>query len=151
MQAVRIQHISPFAPEVIGFIEEINKYNLLHYPPEVCHLDPPEVLARENCVMLGAFYENELCGIGAVKLFEDYGEIKRMFVPEKFRGRGISRLILDSLLRIIQEKGLAWARLETGAKFEAAMSLYQRSGFEICEPFGNYEKTPVNVYMQKSL
>ena len=133
-----VKVVSPHDPEVYKLIERLNEHNLSHYPPEECHLDPPEVLAKDNCTMLGAFDGETICGIGAVKFFEDYGEIKRMFVPEEFRGRGIANKILLSLIDLVKEKEMPFVRLETGIKFKPAVSLYEKHGFKKCEPFGQY-------------
>ena len=118
-------------------------------------MDPPEVLARDNCTVIGAYEttpdNSVLCGIGAVKIFTDYGEIKRMYVPEEFRGQGIAKLILNRLLEITIEQNIRCVKLETGAKFEPAVKLYEKNGFTVCEAFGDYEKNPCNLYLQKKL
>jgi putative acetyltransferase len=148
---MKVFRVAPYAPDVLYLIEQLNTFNLSNYPAEVCHLDPPEVLARENCIMIGAYDEGVLCGIGAVKFFEGYGEIKRMFVPVKFRGRGVSKLIIEELINIIRQNGLTIARLETGIRHEVALILYRKKGFVEREPFGDYGKTELNVYMEKVL
>ena len=148
---IQIRAVSPFHPDVLELIDQLNQHNLAIYSSEVCYLDPPEVLARENCVMLGVFDGEELCGIGAVKLFQTYGEIKRMFVAPKHRGKGLSQLILDQLIGIIRRSGLNSAKLETGLKLEAAVQLYRKNGFQICGPFGDYDRGDPNIYMEKDL
>ena len=132
-------------------IEQLNQFNLANYPPEVCHLDPPEVLARDNCTMIGVYDGPILCGIGAVKLFDDYGEIKRMFVAPKYRGQRLSTLILDELLQLIRAKNIPIARLETGTRHHAALVLYRKHGFIEREPYADYPKTDLNIYMEKRL
>ena len=142
---IQLRVVSPHAEDVVALIEQLNAHTLTLFPPEFCYFDPPEVLARANCTMLGAYEGQEICGIGAVKFFADYGEIKRMFVPPQFRSRGISKLILKKLLSLIEQQGLAYARLETGEKHQAAISLYRKCGFIDCEPFGEYQKTAHNM------
>lgn len=149
--SLQIRAVSPFDPVVLDFIEQLNQNNLAMYPPEACYLDPPEVLARENCMMIGAYVGTTLCGMGAVKYFADYGEIKRMFVEPTYRGKGISKLVLEHLLDSVKKRGLRFARLETGAKFEAAVSLYRKCGFTECESFGSYKTNGISLFMEKDL
>ena len=146
-----LKEVSPYEPEVLRFIDLLNQHNLSFYPPEVCHLDPPEILAKENCIVIGAYNHLELWGMGAIKFFDDYSEIKRMFVPPKYRGKGVARLILNKLIEITKKKGLPKVRLETGSKFRPAVQLYKRNGFQVCGPFGPYKKGPKNMYMERQI
>lgn len=146
-----IKRVSPFDADVLRLIEELDRHNLEFYSADVCYLDAPDVLAKDNCKMLGVFLDEELCGIGAVKLFDDYGEIKRMFVPPNYRGRGLSQKILDALIDIIEKADLPYVRLETGEKYIAAMSLYRKNGFQERGAFGDYTKGYPNLYMEKLL
>lgn len=148
---MEIKQVSPHDPEVYKMIEMLNQHNLSYYPPELCHLDPPEVLAKDNCVMVGCFDRGNLAGIGAIKFFESYAEVKRMFVPEANRGKGIASAVLAELVIRVKDQNLKYVRLETGKKFTAAMNLYQKHGFEVCEPFGQYLTEPHCTCMEKSL
>ena len=146
-----VVEVSPFDSEVYKLIESLNEHNLSYYPPEECHLDPPEVLAADNCTMVGFYKDQKLCGIGAIKFFEDYGEIKRMFVPDEFRGQGIANAILENLIERVIKKDKAFVRLETGIKFKAAVGLYEKHGFKKCEPFGQYAHEIHGTCMEKPL
>jgi enamine deaminase RidA (YjgF/YER057c/UK114 family)/ribosomal protein S18 acetylase RimI-like enzyme len=148
---IDLRVVSPFASDVQNLISQLNEHNLAHYSADVCHLDPPETLAKENCTMLGAYDGGILCGIGAVKFFADYGEIKRMFVPKSYRGQGISHQILNRLINLIKDRNLPYARLETGDKYKAALHLYEKKGFKPRKAFGDYIDTEDNLYMELAL
>ena len=148
---MKLKKVSPHDPEVFQLIEKLNEHNLAHYPPELCHLDPPEVLAKDNCIMIGCYQREAICGIGAVKLFDDYGEIKRMFVSDEYRGRGVATSILHELIEIVKSQKLPYVRLETGKKFAAAVSLYEKHGFKICQPFGQYRFEPHCTCMEMAI
>ena len=64
-------------------------------------------------------------------------ELKRMYVVDGMRGRGLARRILGAL-----EEARAAGRLrmvlETGTKQPEAIALYTSSGYEPCEKFGYY-------------
>lgn len=149
--AVSLRRISPFQPDALELIGQLNAHNLSLYTEEFCHLDPPEILARENCVMIGAYRGEILVGIGAVKFFPGYGEIKRMFVIPEARGLGIAELILEELLALLREKDLRLARIETGYQHIAAMGLYRKKGFAERGAFGDYPDNGVSVFLERPL
>ncbi|CAL9502824.1 hypothetical protein SUDANB6_03483 [Streptomyces sp. enrichment culture] len=65
-------------------------------------------------------------------------ELKRMFVIEQMRGRGLARRILAALEEDARAAGRTRMVLETGTKQPEAVALYLSSGYEPCEKFGYY-------------
>ncbi|MEV6959305.1 GNAT family N-acetyltransferase [Streptomyces sp. NPDC051207] len=65
-------------------------------------------------------------------------ELKRMFVIEEMRGRGLARRILAALEEDARAAGRTRMILETGTKQPEAVALYTSSGYEPCEKFGYY-------------
>ncbi|MFE0327887.1 GNAT family N-acetyltransferase [Streptomyces sp. NPDC003753] len=65
-------------------------------------------------------------------------ELKRMFVIEEMRGRGLARRILAALEEDAREAGRTRMVLETGTKQPEAVALYTSSGYEPCAKFGYY-------------
>ncbi|MGW0814173.1 GNAT family N-acetyltransferase [Streptomyces viridiviolaceus] len=65
-------------------------------------------------------------------------ELKRMFVIEQMRGRGLARRILAALEEDARAAGRLRMVLETGTKQPEAVALYVSSGYEPCEKFGYY-------------
>jgi GNAT superfamily N-acetyltransferase len=71
-------------------------------------------------------------GIGCVALRPlDTGtaEVKRMYVTPAWRGRGVGRALLESLLAAARKRGYATLRLGTLDDMLAAQALYQSLGF----------------------
>lgn len=146
-----IQQISVNRPDVQMFIRTLDAYQERLYPSESNHLDSIEILGKPNVFFVGAVEENVLKGIGGVKVFEAYGEIKRMFIPEKFRGKGIGKNIIQALeTHLIQQK-IFRAALETGIHQTAAIRLYETMGFTRTGPFGSYTQDPLSIFMEKKL
>lgn len=143
--------ISPLRGDVLALMERLNAHNLSHCAPEICHLATAEQLAVSDCLMIGAFADEHLCGMGALKFMETYGEITRMFVDEPFRRKGIASRILDLLVQAAIERNLTSIRLETSERFINAVRLYETTGFIQCGPFGAYVHAPYNTYMEKKL
>ncbi|MFD5827984.1 GNAT family N-acetyltransferase [Lentzea sp. NPDC060358] len=73
---------------------------------------------------------------------ESAAEIKRMYVVEAERGRGLSRLVLAHLEATAREAGLERMVLETGVRQPEAISLYTTSGYEPIANFGVYRDDP---------
>ena len=124
------------------------------YPAESNHMDDTEELSKPNVFLVGAFEEGELVGIGAVKVLEDdvcYGEVKRLFIPTKHRGKGISKLIVRNLESHLVSQGVPFVRLEAGIKQPEALSLYTSLGYTKRDPFGNYPADPLCVFMEREI
>ena len=132
-------------------IDELDAYQASLYPAESNHLEPLDVLRSERMVFLGAVEDEEVLAIGSVKLCKGYGEIKRLYVPQQHRGKGLAKKIMFELESLLADRGLAWARLETGIHQSEAIGLYEALGYRVCEPFGEYQPDPLSVFMEKKL
>jgi putative acetyltransferase len=98
-------------------------------------------------------YDNDVpIAIGCFKEYDkDTIEVKRMFVEKKFRGSGISKLVLNHLEQWAAEMGYHYAVLETSIHFATARSLYEKSGYTIISNYGPYKDLPESVCMKKNL
>ena len=95
-----------------------------------------------NGRMVRARYDNVLVGCGAVRtIAPGVGELKRMYVDESVRGNKIGAALVDHLEGVALELGLRELKLETSDRQPAAVGLYERFGFEPCEPWGEYIAT----------
>ncbi|WP_053852466.1 GNAT family N-acetyltransferase [Streptomyces sp. NRRL B-24085] len=65
-------------------------------------------------------------------------ELKRMYVVQPARGRGLARRILTALEDHARAAGRTRMVLETGTKQPEAIALYTSSGYEPCVKFGYY-------------
>ncbi len=70
-----------------------------------------------------------VCGGGVKRLGDDVAEIKRMFVAEEARGRGLARLLLVVLEDAARDLGYARVRLDTGPRQPHAEALYSSAGY----------------------
>ena len=124
------------------------------YPPASNHLESAEALSGPQARFIGIAVDGELVACGAVKLMDDdgrYGEIKRVYVLEGHRGRGLSRRIMARLEEILRQEGYQLARLETGVAQPEALGLYRALGYVDRPPFGAYAPDPLSVFMEKTL
>ena len=142
--------------EVRILIGELDQELSAEYAPERRHglaLDAifaPGIrffLARLNCAAVGC---------GGVAFFADFAELKRMYVREAARGRGVAQALLGRIEEEARDAGFATLRLETGARQTAALRFYQRAGFRVCPAFGAYatmapQAIATSVFLQKRL
>jgi GNAT superfamily N-acetyltransferase len=82
------------------------------------------------------------CG-GLKRLPDGACEIKKMFVAEPARGRGVARALLEELERCARELGYEIARLDTGPRQVRAQRMYERAGYA---PIENFNANPVATY-----
>jgi len=147
---ILIQQVDPTQGQVTDLIHQLDEYQDSMYPPESNHLESIDELSRTNVDFLAAYADSEICGIGAVKVLNDYGEIKRLYVSEKYRGKGIAKQIVKELENCIVKRSIFTARLETGIHQHEAIDLYKRLGYIEIAPFGDYIKDPLSLFMEKT-
>jgi len=79
------------------------------------------------------------------------GELKRMYVRESARGRGVARLLLAHLERTAAAAGIRRLVLETGLAQPEAIALYRSSGYVDVPSFGYYIDHDDSVHLGKTL
>lgn len=62
---------------------------------------------------------------------EGIGEVKRLFLEERYRGRGIAGELLKTVENYAKEQGCRKLFLDTRITLEPAVSLYLAFGFEV--------------------
>ena len=142
----------PDSDDAKALIEELEAYLIPLSPPESRHGYSVAKLIKEDVPFFIIRDSGTPVGCGGVKLFgTDYGEIKRMYVRPQYRGLGFAKLMLDHLADYARSQGIATLRLETGIAQEAAIALYERSGFRRIPPFGEYKPDPLSRFYEKRI
>lgn len=60
---------------------------------------------------------------------KDVGEVKRMFIKHEYRGRGISKSLLDMVEQHAKRYGDHTLHVSTRITLQPAIALYRHSGF----------------------
>jgi putative acetyltransferase len=148
--SILISEVPPDSADALQLIAELDAHLWTHpYPSESRHAYSVEKLLRERVVFFVTHYDGQLAGCGGIKMFDEYGEVKRMFVRPEYRGKGLGKAMLDRLTEYARSKGAGILRLETGIYEVEAIGLYDRFGFERRGPFGQYREDPLTVYFEK--
>ena len=136
-------------------IRELDAYLDPLYPAESQHGYSVEKLVEQGVEFFVLYEYGEAAGCGGVQLFGDpaggYGEIKRMYIRPRFRGRGYAKKMLEWLEGVAATKGYQKARLEVGVSQPEALGLYERTGYRQIPPFGEYVEDPLSVFYEKAL
>ena len=150
--AVIIRQEDPAQLDVVELMRHGEAFSASLYPPESNHHLPLAALRRPDVRFLVApDAEWKALATGAVVLRDGWAEIKRMWVEEAARGRGIARQILNALMAEAGRAGVETLRLETGVASHAALALYEKSGFKRRGPFADYHRDPLSVFMERPL
>ena len=123
-------------------------------PPEDAHAMDVDGLLDPAVTFFSYRAGGTLLAVGALKQLDPYhAEIKSMHTAQGARRRGLGGRMLEHLIAVARERGYRRLSLETGsmASFAPARSLYAAAGFEPCEPFGDYRKSPNSTYMTLEL
>lgn len=115
-------------------LEWLDKYNLTE-SHDLMVLDDPEgtILNRGGFIWL-AKSKNEI--VGSVALMKEAGgvyELAKMAVTEAFRGKGISRMLIEKCLSKAKELKAGKISLFSNHQLQTAIKLYEKYGFRNVE------------------
>lgn len=96
--------------------------------------------------------EGQAVACGGFKQFDPHTvEIKRVYVKDEYRGRGLATQLMNALEAAARRKGFTRLVLETGVGFAPAIGLYHSLGFHTIENYGQYAGIPFSCCMEKTL
>lgn len=138
------------APDFVALINTHAELMLELSPPGSCHFLPIDALKTPDVTVWQMRDGDTLVGSGALQQRSaEHGEIKSMHTLGTHRGKGLAQMMLDHIVSEARSRGYTRLSLETGASsgFSAARRLYERNGFTVCGPFGDYVEDPHSVFM----
>jgi len=102
--------------------------------------------------LLLAYDNGELAGCIALREIDDgICEMKRLFLREKFRGKGRGRSLIDAITGEAKQVGYERMRLDTlPPKMDKAIALYMELGFKEIDAYYN-NPVPGAIFMELSL
>jgi len=156
MDTIAVEAVRAPTEDVRDLIDALDRTLAQEYLPEQRHGLPLDALFEPHVRFFVARLDGAAVGCGGVALFATFAEVKRMFVRDDMRGRGVARALLARIESEAAQHGLDVVRLETGDQQHAAIRFYERAAFRRCDAFGDYAAmTPqaiaTSVFFEKRL
>lgn len=97
-------------------------------------------------------YDDIPVGSASFKKYDDEcAEVKRVFVKEEYRCKGIANKLMGLLENTAREQGYRYLILESGKPLVAAMALYRKIGYKVIPNYGQYKDMSDSICMKKEL
>ena len=107
---------------------------------------------EDNPTVVIAYEAEEAVGCGCFKKYDDQSvEVKRMYVAEGHRAKGIGAAILNELEKWAAELGQQATVLELGNNQPEAIHLYKKLGYNVIPNYGQYIGMETSICMKKQL
>ena len=153
---VNIEQITEATDDARLLIGELDQVLAAEYLPEQRHGLAFEALFQPNIRFFLARLNGVAIGCGGIALFDDFAEVKRMYVRQAVRGSGVAQALLARIEMEARIAGFVVLRLETGERQAAALRFYAQAGFRLCAAFGDYaamrpEAIATSIFMEKRL
>lgn len=151
MAKVTIVRERPDSADAIALIEDLEAVLNPHYAPESRHGYSVDKLVKEGVHFFVARVDGRPAACGGIQFYPGFGELKRMFVRDAWRGHGLGHAMLEHLAAHAHANRCAVLRLETGIHQHEAIKLYERWGFARIAAFPPYKPDPVSLFYEKRL
>ena len=121
-----------------GIVEAERPFDNTLKEGEVNYYDLSALIQSPKAEVLVAVVDDEIVGSGYAKIltaepfrkFKEYAYLGFMYVKPEFRGKGINRQIVNSLIDWAKTKELTEIRLEVYDKNVLAKNAYTKAGFK---------------------
>ena len=141
-------------PEIAAFLDEHVKDMRSLTPLESKHALDLDGLRAPDVTFWSVLDGDTLVGCGAIKRLDaGHAEVKSMRTAPERKRSGIASMLLGHIITEARRVGFTRLSLETGATedFRPARKLYEKFGFDYCEPFADYRTDPYSAYLTKAL
>jgi len=93
-------------------------------------------------------YDNEVAGTVAMqKIDEETFELAKMAVSEKYKGKGLSNILMETCIRFARDKGVSKIILLSNRSLTPAINLYRKFSFREV-PMGETDYSRANIQME---
>jgi len=120
-----------------NFDDELN-----NFPEKYKEPDGAFIIAKENNNIIGC--------VGIRKIEPKICEMKRLFVNDNYKGKGIGKKLVEMIIEEAKIKNYERIRLDTINTMDAALNIYYKNGFHRIEPYYN-NPNKGTVYLEKTL
>lgn len=156
---LRIERRPITHPDAARLVDEVQAEYVVRYGgPDETPIDPSYFEEPDGAFFVGYLHDAAVA-TGAWRRRPDIevqgltriAEVKRMYVRESARRRGIARQMLAHLEDAARLAGAEVMVLETGMKQPEAIELYTSAGYRAIPPFGHYRDSALARSLAKRL
>jgi ribosomal protein S18 acetylase RimI-like enzyme len=143
----------PYAdPVAAKLIAELQAEYVTRYGgPDETPIEPGEFDPPDGLFLVGSLSGDAVAVGGWRRVGDGVAEIKRMYVAERARRRGLSRRMLTELESTLTAAGYQRVVLMTAMAQPEAIALYESTGYQVAEPYGIYACEPDARFYAKPL
>jgi GNAT superfamily N-acetyltransferase len=144
---------SPTDPSVRVLLDELDDELFTQAPNDEHFIElPSDDVTPGKGAMVMLRLDGDPVGCGAVRdLGGGDAELKRMYVRPQARGLRLGSVLIDLLEQHARDLGARRVLLETSADLPAAVTMYERAGYQRVERFGPYVNSHSSYCMGKTL
>jgi GNAT superfamily N-acetyltransferase len=137
---VAVRVADPAAPDAAALVSDFFAAIAALYPGFDPARQPPAPLEAFTAARGGVFLVADLEGApvgcaGLQRLEPATAELRRVFVRDEARGRGVGRALLEEVVTAARALGFERIRLDTGDRLHAARTLFLATGFRDIEDY----------------
>lgn len=111
----------------------VEEYGFEVFSKEILKSENVEYLKENNKLWI-AIVDGKIIGTSGILKIDDKNVLlKKVYVEETYRGKGIAQKLLDLCITYALEIGYEYMRLETYYRLERARGFYTKNGFKECE------------------
>jgi GNAT superfamily N-acetyltransferase len=148
---IKIERTTSKSKDFILLTKKLDQELKLIYGSTQEEFDQFNIIDNIETVIV-AYKDNTAGGCGCFKTFDkNTAELKRMFVDDQFRGKGIGAAILIELENWVKELGYSSIVLETGTVQVKAIALYKKFGYSVISNFDPYIGNELSICLKKNL
>lgn len=143
---------SPLTDDGRRLLGELMAYVETLYPNAGLPAPGPEEVAEADYTFFVARADGKAIGCAALRAdAEGYCEMKRMYVAQKGRRRGVAKALLSTVEQEAARRGYGALRLHSAKAMQSAIALYHAAGYRDRARFWKYPDSDISVYMEKAL
>lgn len=149
---IAITRERPDTPDARALIAELDALLEPLYPIDARRGFSVDKLIAQNVEFFVIRVDDAPAGCGGIQfLCSEFGELKRMFVRPRYRGKGLGQELLIHLEALARSRAVPLLRLETGVYQLEAIALYEKFGFYRIPPFDVYTDDPLSRCYEKRI
>jgi ribosomal protein S18 acetylase RimI-like enzyme len=149
---LQIKVVSPDDKDLMALINELDKELQTRYPKEgifALDFNNPKI---NTATFVVAYSGNIPVGCGAIlPMCRECVELKRFFVSNAHRRKGIASGILLLLESEAKKQYYSIIKLETGPNQPESLHLYKKFGYYEIKKFGEYINSKYSICLEKKL